>query len=216
MAAYAFLATERTIPRRATMADNIGLMTFVSAFLHAFVPLFIAVDAIGIAPIYFALTRTLPGAVRRRVLQASLLVATAVSVSFALLGKAVFVFLGITVADFQIAGGLVLVALAGLDLLGTGPRGVAEGADVGIVPIGVPLIAGPAVITSAIVLVDLYGPVVTVLALLANFAVCWGVLDNVTRVERLLGRTGARALSKIISLLLAAIGVHLVRQGVGG
>ena len=93
---------------------------------------------------------------------------------------------------------------------------VAEGADVGIVPIGVPLIAGPAVITSAIVLVDLYGPLVTVLALLANFAVCWGVLGNVARVERLLGRTGARALSKIISLLLAAIGVHLIRQGIGG
>ncbi len=198
------------------MADNVGPMTFASAFLHALVPLFVAVDAIGIAPVYFALTRTLPEAVRRRMLQASLLVAAAVSVSFALLGKAVFVFLGITVADFQIAGGLVLVALAGLDLLGTEPRGVAEGADVGVVPIGVPLITGPAVITSAIVLVDLYGPLVTVLALLANFAVCWGVLANVTRVERLLGRTGARALSKIISLLLAAIGVHLIRQGIGG
>ena len=197
-------------------ADTVGPMTFASAFLHAFVPLLVAVDAIGIAPVYFGLTRSVPDAVRRRMLQASLLVAAAVSVSFALLGKAVFVFLGITVADFQIAGGLVLVALAGLDLLGTEPRGVAEGADVGVVPIGVPLITGPAVITSAIVLVDLYGPLVTVLALLANFAVCWGVLANVTRVERLLGRTGARALSKIISLLLAAIGVHLIRQGIGG
>jgi len=83
------------------------------------------------------------------------------------------------------------------------------------VPIGVPLIAGPAVITTAIVAVDLYGATVTVLALLANFAVCWLVLAYVTALSSLLGRTGARALSKIISLLLAAIGVHLVRQGIG-
>jgi len=191
-------------------------MPFGSAFLHAFVPLFVAVDVVGVAPVYLALTRGLGALARRRVLGASLLVAAAVSVSFALLGKAVFVFLGITVADFQIAGGLILLALAGLDLLGAPePRGVAEGTDVGIVPIGVPLIAGPAVITTAIVAVDLYGATVTVLALLANFAVCWLVLAYVTALSSVLGRTGARALSKIISLLLAAIGVHLVRQGIG-
>jgi multiple antibiotic resistance protein len=190
-----------------------GAMGLPSAFLHAFVPLLVAVDAIGVAPVYLALTRALPAAERDHVLRASLLVATGVSIGFALLGKAVFVFLGIGVSDFQIAGGLILVAVAGLDLLGTEPRGLAEGADVGIVPIGVPLIAGPAVITSTIVMVDLYGPLATVLALLANFGLCWLVLARVTQVERLFGTTGARALSKIISLLLAAIGVHLVRQG---
>ena len=190
-------------------------MRLASAFLHAFVPLFVAVDVIGVAPVYLVLTRNLAVPARRRVLAASLLVAMAVSVSFALVGKAVFLFLGITVADFQIAGGLILVALAGLDLLGPEPRGLAEGTDVGIVPIGVPLIAGPAVITTAIVMVDLYGPGATVLALLANLAVCWLVLAYVTRLSNVLGRTGARALSKIISLLLAAIGVHLVRHGLG-
>jgi multiple antibiotic resistance protein len=184
-----------------------------SSLLHAFVPLFIAVDAVGIAPIYLALTRHLSDDERRRRLRAAVVVAAAVSIGFALLGKAIFVFLGITVADFQIAGGLVLVGLAGLDLLGTEPRGVAEGTDVGIVPIAVPLVAGPAVITTTIVLVDLYGPGVTVVALLANLAVCWALLANVVRVERIIGRTGSRAVSKIISLLLAAIGVHLIREG---
>jgi multiple antibiotic resistance protein len=83
----------------------------------------------------------------------------------------------------------------------------------GAVPLGVPLIAGPAVITTTIVLVDLHGVLLTVLALLANLAVCWLVLARVQAIERLLGRSGARALSKIISLLLAAIGVRIVRQG---
>ena len=184
-----------------------------SAFLHAFVALFVAVDAIGVAPVYVALTASLPARERRRVLDASVAVAAVVSISFALVGRAVFVFLGITVADFQIAGGLILIALAGLDLLGSEPRGVAGGRDAGIVPIGVPLIAGPAVVTGAIVLVDLYGAAATVLALLANCATCWLVLAYATVVERVIGRTGARAVSKIISLLLAAIGVHLVREG---
>jgi multiple antibiotic resistance protein len=184
-----------------------------SSLLHAFVPLFIAVDAIGIAPIYLTLTRHLSDAERPRRLRDAVVVAAGVSIGFALLGKAIFVFLGITVADFQIAGGLILVGLAGLDLLGAEPRGFAEGADVGIVPIAVPLVAGPAVITTTIVLVDLYGTDVTIVALLANLAVCWAVLANVVRLERILGRTGARAVSKIISLLLAAIGVHLIREG---
>jgi multiple antibiotic resistance protein len=101
-------------------------------------------------------------------------------------------------------------------LLSTEPRGLAEGGDGGVVPLGVPLIAGPAVITSSIVLVDLYGAAVTITALLLNLGVCWLVLESAPRILRVLGRTGARGISKIVSLLLAAIGVHWVRQGLGG
>jgi multiple antibiotic resistance protein len=90
-----------------------------------------------------------------------------------------------------------------------------DGRDVGVVPLGVPLIAGPALITTTIVLVDRHGTVVTLLALVANLVVCGLVLAQAALVERLLGRTGARAVSKIVSLLLAAIGVQLIRQGLG-
>jgi len=188
-------------------------MHVLQLFFHAFVPLFVAVDVVGIVPLYLVLTQRLAVAERRTVLRSSLLVAAAISSGFALLGKAIFLFLGITVTDFQIAGGLILVGLAGLDLLTSEPRGLAEGADVGVVPLGVPLITGPAVLTSTIVLVDLYGTFVTLLALVANLAVCWLVLTHAARVERLLGRTGARAISKTVSLLLVAIGVHWIRQG---
>jgi multiple antibiotic resistance protein len=174
------------------------------------------VDAIGVAPIYLALTHRLHEVERRRVLRASLWIASAVSLGFAFVGKAVFIFLGITVADFQIAGGLILLGFAGLDLLASEPRGLAEGGDVGVVPLGVPMIAGPAVITTTIVLVDLYGAFLTVLALVANLLVCWLILTHATKVDRLVGRTGARALSKTVSLLLAAIGVHWIREGLRG
>jgi multiple antibiotic resistance protein len=181
--------------------------------VHAFIPLFVAVDVVGIVPIYLAITSRLDTRERRTALRSSLIVAAAVSIGFALLGKAIFVFLGITVSDFQIAGGLILLGLAGLDLLTREPRGLADGADVGVVPLGVPIIAGPAVITTTMVLVDLYGSLVTVAALIANLAVGGAVLANARAVERLVGQTGARAMSKIVSLLLAAIGVHWIRQG---
>src|SRR4051812_46383602 len=168
-------------------------MTPIDVFVHACIPIFVAVDVIGIVPIYLSLTATCPTAERRAVLRSSLIVAAAVSLGFAFVGKAVFVFLGITVADFQIAGGLILLGLAGLDLLSYQPRGLAEGADVGVVPLGVPIIAGPAVITTTMVLVDLYGTVATVLALIANVAFAGLVLAQAGHVERLVGRTGARA-----------------------
>jgi multiple antibiotic resistance protein len=184
-----------------------------AAFLDTFLPLFVAVDVVGIAPIFFALTRGLGASERQRVLRSSVIVAAAVSLGFALVGRAVFRTLGITVADFQIAGGLILFALAALDLLAREPRPTLELGDVGAVPLGVPLIAGPALITTTIVLVDLHGALLTTAALLANLGICWAVLSRVSAVERLIGRSGARAVSKVVSLLLAAIAVRYIRQG---
>lgn len=198
------------------MVRGYGRSVTLDALVHAFIPLFVAVDVVGIVPIYLALTAPLDVTERRAVLRSSLVVATVVSIGFAIVGKAVFVFLGITVADFQIAGGLILLGLAGLDLLTHEPRGLAAGADVGVVPLGVPIIAGPAVITTSMLLVDQYGTAVTLLALIANLVIGGVVLANARSVERLVGRTGARAMSKIVSLLLAAIGVHWIRQGLGG
>ncbi len=188
-------------------------MRVVSAFFDAFVPLLVAVDVVGVAPVYFAMTRGRPAAERQATLRQSIVVAAAVSLAFALIGRAVFNLLGVTVADFQVAGGLILLVLAGLDLLAREPRPLADVADVGVVPLAVPIIAGPAVITTTIVMVDLHGVLMTAAALIANFAVCWAVLARVATVEWLLGRSGARALSKVVSLLLAAIGVHFIRQG---
>ena len=185
----------------------------LDAFVHAFVPLFVAVDVVGIVPIYLSLTGGLGAAERRTVLRSSVVVAAVVSIAFALVGKLIFVFVGITVADFQIAGGLILLGLAGLDLLARDPRIAGDAGDVGVVPLGVPIIAGPALITTTMVLVDLHGPFVTVAALVANLAVAGVVLAEARVVERLVGRAGARAMSKIVSLLLAAIGVHWIRQG---
>src|SRR5690242_11216996 len=114
-------AASPSCPWRATVfPDGVGAHV-VSGLVDAVVVLFIAVDAFGVAPLYLGLTSTLAADVRRRILRDSMLVGGATSLAFAFVGKAVFVLLGITVADFKIAGGLVLLGLAVRDLVGPEP-----------------------------------------------------------------------------------------------
>jgi len=182
-------------------------------FLLAFIPLFAAMDPVGCTPTYFSLVRELDATEEAAVRRHSLATAAGVSLAFTLVGKGVFLLLGITVGDFQIAGGLVLLVVAVLDILGVAeePRAVRQ---MGVVPIGVPLIAGPATLTTVIMLVDIHGTPVTVLALLANLGLVWLLFSYRRTVHRALGEGGGRALSKIVSLLLAAIAVMMIRRGV--
>jgi multiple antibiotic resistance protein len=184
-------------------------------FWLCFVPLFVAVDAIGILPIFVSLTHDLTPHHRRTVLVQSILTACAIALVFLVYGPDLLRFLGITVADFMIAGGALLFAISLNDLLtGEKKRREMDLEVTGAVPIGIPLIAGPALLATCIVLADVYGKWITAAAVLANLAlagVLFGFADTITRW---LGRTGTRSTSKIASLLLAAIAVMLVRKGV--
>ena len=135
-----------------------------------------------------------------------------VAVFFIFLGKAIFAALGITVCDFQIAGGLILLVLAVRELVG-GQHDAAAGEEFGVVPLGMPLIAGPALLTALLVLIDTVGIIFTVLALLANLGLVAIGLCNADRVTRWMGKQGLRGISKLIALLLAAIAVSLIRRG---
>jgi multiple antibiotic resistance protein len=186
----------------------------VKEFWLCFVPLFVALDSVGLLPIYVGLTEGMSRAERRRTLRQSLLTAFVVAVVFLFVGKAVLRWLGISVQDFMIAGGILLVAFAMSDLLGLQrPPGQVDRETVGAVPIGVPLMAGPAVLTTTILLADLYGAWLTVLAIVANIALVGAVFSSSEAINRLLGVAGARTASKIISVILAAFGVMMVRRG---
>jgi len=184
-----------------------------STLLLSLVPLFVAVDAVGILPIFLSLTEGMAEAQRRRIAMQAILTAFAVGVGFLVLGRAILSLLGITVQDFLIAGGSVLFLIAAMDLI-SGRKLARRVEAVGVVPLGVPLIAGPAVLTTELVLLNLYGypPVLVSLVLCIGFT---GVLFVGSGFFiRLLGRAGAQALSKVASLLLAAIAVRMIRQGV--
>ncbi len=191
---------------------------FIKDFALAFIPLFVAMDPVGILPIYMAMTRSMGAIEKRHVLLYSLITASAITIVFLLVGKAVFLLLGITIADFQIAGGLVLLSIAISDIVQTA-RGVQEpvpSTGIGIVPIGTPIIAGPAVLTTLIMQNDLFGFTVTATALLANLLLVWIVFTWSDTIVRILGENGARGVSKVISLLLAAIAVMMIRRGIEG
>lgn len=185
-------------------------------FIMTFIPLFVAFDAIGVLPIYISLTQDMEDAVRGKVLRHSVITATAVTVLFLLIGKGVFIILGITISDFQIAGGIILLVIAITDIIFSDQRSRKPHPSVGTVPIGTPMIAGPASLTTLIMLSDIFGIPATMLSLVVNLIIVWIVFASAGRILSFLGEGGARALSKVVSLFLAAIAVMIIRRGIEG
>jgi multiple antibiotic resistance protein len=184
-------------------------------FLLCFVPVFVAVDAIGVLPIYLGLTDGLNSTHKKKIIIQSLITASIVAVAFLLGGSLILRLVGVGVSDFMVAGGVLLLVLSLSDLLTGEKRQQAIDAEtVGAVPIGVPLITGPAVLTATILLANEYGIISTTLALLANFLIVGVVFFMASPIERVLGQAGSRTVSKVASLFLASISVMLIRRGI--
>ncbi len=182
--------------------------------LLSFIPLFVAVDAVGLLPVFISLTQGLEPAEKRRVIYQSVLTGGLLAVGFVFLGQAIFRLLGIAMGDFLIAGGAILFCIAMIDLVSPASETRRPSADLGAVPLGTPLIAGPAVLATSLAIIQEYGLWATLISVVVNVALC-GLLMGVSgALLRFLGRAGSRALSKITSLLLGAIAVMLIRKGI--
>jgi multiple antibiotic resistance protein len=186
---------------------------FIKELPMTFIPIFVAMDPIGILPIFMAITADMTASEKRRVVSLSTVSALAVCIVFAVIGEAVFNLLGITVDDFKVAGGLLLLVFAIKELTGQSSE-IRKPHDVGIVPIGVPLLVGPAVLTTLIVLINHYGVVPAMLSLVLNLAIVFVVFSGAETILKLIGKNGVIAISKIVALLLAAIAVMMIRIGV--
>ena len=186
------------------------------AFLLAFIPLFVAVDAFGTLPILVGLLESVDAAGRRRVIVQSVITAATVAAVFVLAGQRLLRLLGVTASDFMIAGGTLLFVLSLRDLLAaTKQHYRIDQETVGAVPLGVPLVTGPAVLTTCMLLVDQPGMFFpTLLAVVANVAIAGVVFWFATPISLRLGSAGTKVLSKIANLLLAAIAVMMVRKGI--
>jgi multiple antibiotic resistance protein len=185
----------------------------IQKFFLAFIPVFVAIDPIGLIAMFMGLASHASPEQRKRQASLGLLTAFCVAIGFVFLGQIVFDALGITDADFQVAGGLILLALAGRELLNVGPASQGGSDEFGIVPLGMPLIAGPALLTALLVLVDTVGLVFTLVSLVVNLALVALAFWNADRFARWMGMQGLRGVSKIVALLLAAIAVSLIRRG---
>src|SRR5690242_9546797 len=188
----------------------------MKAFWLCFVPLFVAVDAFGILPLFITLTEGTDATVRRRIIAQSVLTAMAVTLLFVLAGSAFLRLLGITVFDFMVAGGALLFILSLTELIAPHRTTQVQSDVLGAVPLGVPLLAGPAVLTTSMLLVEQYGRAITIGAVIANLVLAGLVLSFAGALYRTLGTTGTRVLQRVTLLLLAAIAVMTVRRGLEG
>jgi len=195
------------------------MLTGVESYLLAFIPIFVAVDAIGNIPIFLSLTEGINKKQRHKVITDTVTTATLVALLFIFIGKLILRFIGITIADFQVAGGLLLFIISMRLLLPWTPKGLMvehHDKDLGVFPLGTPLITGPAVLTTTLMMVDSYGIQVTFVSLILNMCFVWFTLAKAEHIIKFLGPGGSRAFSKIMYILLASIGVMMARKGLMG
>lgn len=200
----------------------------LSAFaLLCFTSLIAILNPLSAAPMYLALTDGYTPANRRRTLRNAMLTAFAVLVVFALLGGTIFQLFGITIHAFRIAGGIIFFGI-GMDMLQAKRSRVKatqeeeeEGRhkeDVGITPLGLPMIAGPGAITTVMVLMtQATTPVrvaVVFAAVLLVLAIAWAVLHAAPRIVRFFGQTGLNVMTRIMGLLVTVIAVQFIVDGV--
>ncbi|MCX5686432.1 MAG: MarC family protein [Candidatus Omnitrophica bacterium] len=183
-------------------------------FLLSFIPIFVAMDAIGVLPMFIGFTGHLKPRERQKILTQSIITAFVIGIVFLFLGKWIFKVLGVFVADFKIAGGLVLLAISLRDILSHEKSHKIPSDTMGAVPIGTPLITGPAVLTTIIILLDSYGMFLTITSFVINLILTWITFSYAAVISDFLGKAGSKAFSKIASLLLAAIAVMMMRKGI--
>lgn len=188
----------------------------ITSLMLSLIPIFVAMDPIGIVPMYLSLTRGLDKADRKRVARQSILTAGLIGIIFVFTGKIIFKILGITFSDFAIAGGLLLFTFSILDLLREEAHPIEKrySTSLGVFPIGTPLIVGPALLTTLIILADTQGFSSTLIAFGLNLVILGIALLKADFILSFIGESGARAFAKIMSILLAAIGIMMVRRGV--
>ena len=196
----------------------------MNPYIESFLPLFVAINALGVIPIYLAVTEGMTTRQRRRLTFQAVMTASLVAVLILFAGQLIFSALGITVNDLRVGGGLILLVLSTSNLIfgdyrRRDPRQDGEeeeGASVGVVPLGIPLIIGPAAITSVLVSREAYGYLPTLTSLVANMVIVFLVLAFSPWLGKIMGTAVSQAVGKVSSLFLAAISVALIRAGIVG
>ncbi len=196
--------------------------------ISALLTLFVVVDPVGLTPTFLAITHGLPRAARRSVALRASLIAGAILIGTALIGDWLFRMLGISLAAFRIAGGLLLFTIAFEMLFGVRMRREGEAAEqaleehvrnVAAFPLAIPLLAGPGAITASVLLAGRadgnlirLGVLLAVVALVA--VACFVAFIFARQIGRLLGMTGNIVLSRLLGVLLAALAVQFVVDGI--
>lgn len=213
------------VPHSAALTQLEG-SALVRFSLLALSSIFFLVDPFAALPTFLAVTEGQDSRRRIRTARKASLTAFVVLTVFAFIGQYIFKVFGITLPAFEIAGGVILL-LIGLDMLEAKrsptqetrkeTQAAASKDDAGIVPMGIPMLAGPGSITTVMVLVGQVQTKLQMLAILGSIAVtaaiCFLVLGSADRVGQMLGQTGIRILVRVMGLLLVALAVQYFVNG---
>jgi multiple antibiotic resistance protein len=198
-------------------------MLFISNLVKAIIALFIIVDPFGDIPIFVGLTQNVPENQRKRIYNTAVLVGTILLLVFAFLGQVILNIFSLSIWSFEVAGGILLLIIA-IRILISGTRESAETPEsIGVVPIAIPLLVGPGAITTTIFTLqvnqqtyqsDLIATFIAIIAVVVVMSLTWIILRYINGVYKILGKTGALIIARVMALLIAAIAVQYILTGV--
>ena len=184
-------------------------------FVLTFLPLFIAIDALGNIPFIISLSEGMLLRERRKMINVATITAAIVGLAFLFFGQFILKVLNITPGSFAIAGGIILLVLS-IRYMTTGHFiEVIKEEMAAVVPIGTPLTVGPATITTLLLLTPIYPLYIILISFTVNIALNWVIFMLSGQIVRFMGHGGVKGVSKVFSLLLAAIAVSMILRGLG-
>jgi multiple antibiotic resistance protein len=190
--------------------------TFFEDLVISTVALFVVADPIGIVPVFMALMQKMERAERASVTKTAIITAAGLLFVFAVAGTQLLSIFGITLSSFMVAGGVLLFIVA-IELLTHGEwrfGGAGAQGESGVVPLAFPLLAGPGAITAVIISFQTAGLAVTAISILIVIGLTYVILRYVDRIYRVLGRRGSIIITRVFAVLIAAIAVQYVVDGV--
>ena len=186
----------------------------MDGILEAFITLFVIMDPVGNLPIIIGLTKGMPIKEIKKNMDRAIFVAGVLLFVFLFLGIRIFNFFGINLTSFQIAGGIVLLIMGIMYVFGASFKFVRAHSNDLSVPIGTPLLTGPGVITTTIILVKENGPFITAIAAFLTLLATWLILINGPRLYKVLGEHWTNVISRVMGILLAAIAIEFITNGI--
>ena len=183
------------------------------SFVLTFIPLFIVIDAIGNLPFVISLSEGMSRHEKRRMVHIASATAAIIGLAFLFFGQFILNVMGISVGAFAIAGGLILLVLSVRYMTSGRMVEAVKEEMVAVVPIGTPLTVGPATITTLLLLVNQFPVYIVLVSFVLNVFITWLIFMLSSQIGRFMGQGGLKAVSRIFSLLLAAIAVSMVIHG---
>lgn len=187
--------------------------TWLQSFIWTFVPLFIVIDALGNLPFVVSMSEGISTRDRRKMVHTSIMTAAIVGLAFLFFGHFILRIMDISIGSFAVAGGIVLLVLS-VKYMTTGHMvDVIKEEMAAVVPIGTPLVVGPATITTLLLLINEFQLYIVLISFVLNLIVTWLIFLIGNQIVRFMGWGGIKAVSRVFSLLLAAIAVSMIIRG---